>query len=139
MFPSLSHFFIFVYMILLLYIRYFSATVAKTRLFPHRTTLPSLSLPILLPSLPPPSRCLYPPLSLSAFLCLLLSNTQTLLLVTDKGVLYCSLHVIPALEISAITILVYKTLGQIEPIRCRRHGRRRSNNRKSDRAKKINK
>jgi len=31
-------------------------------------------------------------------------------------VCYCSLCAIPALEISAITILVYKTLGQIEPI-----------------------
>jgi len=79
-----------------------------------------------------PSLSLSFPVSVSPFL----TFSRTPFCWSRLKVCYCSLHTIPALEISAITILVYKTLGQIEPIRCRRHGHRRSNHHKSDKAKK---
>lgn len=63
------------------------------------------------------------------------SLTRTLFYWSLLKVCYCWLCAILSLEISAITILVYKTLKQIEPIRCRRHCHLCCNNRKSDGAK----
>lgn len=132
-FPSLSPFFLFVYMIFLLYIRYFSHCHQNLTASIQNYTSLSLSLYLSFYSLSHPS--LY--LSISLFPILIFSLTHRPFYWSRLKVCYCSLHAIPALEISAITILVYKTLVQIEPIQCRRHGRRQSNNRKSDRAKKT--
>jgi len=98
----------------------------------HTSISLSFSLSLFLSLSPTPFLYLY----LSLFPSLLFSLTRRPFCWSRLKVCYCSLHAIPALEISAITILVYKTLGQIEPIRCRRHGHHRSNNRKTTEQKK---